>query len=177
VPLKLPPRLKKRLIEMFLLFASPDPFMKVSVSKGQALLIRRTSAEVIDNRSCFGNQNLNLWRSIPRSPYRNRLYEDTSMKSSVAKRSIVIDGHKTSVSLEDAFWDHLKTIAHVQRVTLSKLVAMIDETRQHANLSSAIRLFVLDHFRTQRTECPVLAESGHDRSIPISTSGLKSRDT
>jgi len=71
------------------------------------------------------------------------------MKSSVAKRSIVIDGHKTSVSLEDAFWDHLKEIAHVQRVTLSKLVANIDETRQHTNLSSAIRLFVLEHFRTQ----------------------------
>jgi predicted DNA-binding ribbon-helix-helix protein len=72
------------------------------------------------------------------------------MKSSVVKRSIVIDGHKTSVSLEDAFWDHLKHIAHAERVTLSTLVAMIDETRQHGNLSSAIRLFVLDHFRTQR---------------------------
>ena len=71
------------------------------------------------------------------------------MKSSVVKRSIVIDGHKTSVSLEDAFWDQLKEIAHVQRVTLSKLVATIDETRQHGNLSSAIRLFVLEHFRTQ----------------------------
>ncbi|MGE5164542.1 MAG: ribbon-helix-helix domain-containing protein [Sphingobacteriales bacterium] len=54
-----------------------------------------------------------------------------------------------SVSLEDAFWDHLKEIAHVQRVTLSKLVANIDETREHTNLSSAIRLFVLEHFRTQ----------------------------
>jgi predicted DNA-binding ribbon-helix-helix protein len=74
------------------------------------------------------------------------------MKSSVVKRSIVIDGHKTSVSLEDAFWDHLKEIAHVQRVTLSKLVAKIDKTRQHNNLSSAIRLFVLEHFRTQGRE-------------------------
>jgi predicted DNA-binding ribbon-helix-helix protein len=71
------------------------------------------------------------------------------MKSSVVKRSIVIDGHKTSVSLEDAFWSDLKEIAHVQRVTLSKLVAKIDETRQHGNLSSAIRLFVFEHFRTQ----------------------------
>jgi predicted DNA-binding ribbon-helix-helix protein len=85
--------------------------------------------------------------SIPRLPYRNRLYEDALMKSSVVKRSIVIDGHKTSVSLEDAFWSNLKEIAHVQRVTLSELVAKIDETRRHGNLSSAIRLFVLEHTR------------------------------
>jgi predicted DNA-binding ribbon-helix-helix protein len=70
------------------------------------------------------------------------------MKSSVVKRSIVIDGHKTSVSLEDAFWSDLKEIAHTRRATLSELVAEIDETRQHGNLSSAIRLFVLGHFRT-----------------------------
>jgi predicted DNA-binding ribbon-helix-helix protein len=70
------------------------------------------------------------------------------MKSSVVKRSIVIDGHKTSVSLEDAFWSNLKEIAHVQRVTLSELVAKIDEKRRHGNLSSAIRLFVLGYFRT-----------------------------
>jgi len=70
------------------------------------------------------------------------------VKSSVVKRSIVIDGHKTSVSLEDAFWDHLKAIAHTQQATLSALVATIDEKRQHGNLSSAIRLFVLEYFRT-----------------------------
>jgi predicted DNA-binding ribbon-helix-helix protein len=66
------------------------------------------------------------------------------MKSSIVKRSIVIDGHKTSVSLEDAFWNDLKEIAHADRATLSKLVAKIDEMRQQGNLSSAIRLFVLD---------------------------------
>jgi predicted DNA-binding ribbon-helix-helix protein len=86
--------------------------------------------------------------SIPGLPYRIRLYEDALMKSSVVKRSIAIDGHKTSVSLEDAFWSDLKEIAHAQRATLSGLVAKIDETRQHGNLSSAIRLFVLEHFRT-----------------------------
>jgi predicted DNA-binding ribbon-helix-helix protein len=73
------------------------------------------------------------------------------MKSLVVKRSIVIDGHKTSVSLEDAFWSDLKEIAHVQRATLSELVARIDETRQQNNLSSAIRLFVLEHVRTRGT--------------------------
>jgi predicted DNA-binding ribbon-helix-helix protein len=70
------------------------------------------------------------------------------MKSSIVKRSIVIDGHKTSVSLEDAFWSDLKKIAHDQEATLSDLVAKIDETRQQGNLSSAIRLYVLEHIRT-----------------------------
>jgi predicted DNA-binding ribbon-helix-helix protein len=66
------------------------------------------------------------------------------MKSPVAKRSIVVGGHKTSVSLEDAFWNSLKEIGRERHMTLSDLVAAIDSRRQHANLSSAIRLFVLD---------------------------------
>jgi predicted DNA-binding ribbon-helix-helix protein len=66
------------------------------------------------------------------------------MKSLVVKRSINIDGHKTSVSLEDAFWSDLKEIARAQEATLSELVGKIDEKRQ-GNLSSAIRLFVLEH--------------------------------
>lgn len=70
------------------------------------------------------------------------------MKSPVVKRSIVIDGHKTSVSLEDAFWSGLKEIASDRKLTLSKLVGDIDSTRVNGNLSSALRLFVLDHYRT-----------------------------
>ena len=70
------------------------------------------------------------------------------MKSSIVKRSVVIGGHKTSVSLEEPFWTDLKQIAHAQHVTLSALVAQIDGTRdEQSNLSSAIRLFVLHHFR------------------------------
>ena len=69
------------------------------------------------------------------------------MKSSIIKRSIVIDGHKTSVSLEDAFWSGLKEIARGQQATLSNVVAEIDKARQRGNLSSAIRLFVLDRVR------------------------------
>lgn len=69
------------------------------------------------------------------------------MKSQVIKRSIVIAGHKTSVSLEEAFWRSLKDIARERGVTLSELVASIDSGRRHGNLSSAIRLFVLDHYR------------------------------
>ncbi|MGQ3674088.1 ribbon-helix-helix domain-containing protein [Xanthobacter sp. TB0139] len=70
------------------------------------------------------------------------------MKSPVVKRSIVIAGHKTSVSLEDAFWEALKEIAASRRLTLSDLVASIDAARSQGNLSSAIRLFVLDHYRS-----------------------------
>jgi predicted DNA-binding ribbon-helix-helix protein len=69
------------------------------------------------------------------------------MKSPVVKRSIVIAGHKTSVSLEDAFWKGLKDIAGGRDMTLSDLVATIDTERRHGNLSSAIRLFVLDHYQ------------------------------
>jgi predicted DNA-binding ribbon-helix-helix protein len=74
------------------------------------------------------------------------------MKSPVIKRSIVIAGHKTSVSLEDAFWKGLKDIAGTRDMTLSELVASIDSERRHGNLSSAIRLFVLDHYRGQQSE-------------------------
>jgi len=69
--------------------------------------------------------------------------------SPVVKRSIVIAGHKTSVSLEDAFWQGLKEIATERGMTLSDLVATIDTGRPAGNLSSAIRLFVLDHYRSQ----------------------------
>jgi predicted DNA-binding ribbon-helix-helix protein len=71
------------------------------------------------------------------------------MKSPVVKRSIVIRGHKTSVSLEDEFWQGLREIAAERGMTLSVLVAAIDEKKQHGNLSSAIRLFVLDSYRDQ----------------------------
>jgi predicted DNA-binding ribbon-helix-helix protein len=70
------------------------------------------------------------------------------MRSQVIKRSIVIAGHKTSVSLEEAFWRSLKDIAHERDLTLSELVASIDSNRRHGNLSSAIRLFVLDRYRS-----------------------------
>lgn len=69
------------------------------------------------------------------------------MKSAVVKRSIVIAGHKTSVSLEDAFWNGLKAIAHGRKMNLSDLIASIDAQRKHANLSSVIRLFVLDFYQ------------------------------
>ena len=63
------------------------------------------------------------------------------MNSTVTKRSVVIAGRKTSISLEDEFWNGLKAIAHHHRRTLSAVVGEIDQKRQ-GNLSSAIRVFV-----------------------------------
>jgi predicted DNA-binding ribbon-helix-helix protein len=74
------------------------------------------------------------------------------MKSLVIKRSIVVGRHKTSVSLEDAFWSGLKEIAARRVTTLSELVSEVDEQRQHTNLSSALRLFVLDFYRSQASD-------------------------
>jgi len=71
------------------------------------------------------------------------------MKSLVVKRSIVVAGHKTSVSLEDAFWNGIREIASGRNITLSDLVTAVDSERQQGNLSSAIRLFVLDFYRNQ----------------------------
>jgi predicted DNA-binding ribbon-helix-helix protein len=87
------------------------------------------------------------------------------MKSPVVKRSIVIAGHKTSVSLEDAFWKGLKEIASERDMTLSDLVAAIDSERQHGNLSSAIRLFVLDFYRNRLSD----HKDGRDGSRDVLT--------
>jgi predicted DNA-binding ribbon-helix-helix protein len=73
-----------------------------------------------------------------------------AVKSSVRKRSIFFAGYKTSVSLEDEFWKSLKQIARERGMTLGELVRTIDANRNHANLSSAIRLFVLGVYRNQR---------------------------
>jgi predicted DNA-binding ribbon-helix-helix protein len=69
------------------------------------------------------------------------------MKSSIAKRSIVIASHRTSVTLEEPFWKALKEIANERHMTLYKLVATIKARRRHGNLSSAIRQFVLGYYR------------------------------
>jgi predicted DNA-binding ribbon-helix-helix protein len=68
-------------------------------------------------------------------------------KSTVVKRMVKVAKHQTSVSLEDAFWNSLKEIANSQNTSVHDLVTMIDKKRQGGNLSSAVRLFVLDHYR------------------------------
>jgi len=67
--------------------------------------------------------------------------------SGVIKRSIEIAGHRTSVTLEDEFWSALREIAAERGQTLRALIAEVDAGRGENNLSSAIRLFVLDHYR------------------------------
>ena len=65
----------------------------------------------------------------------------------IAKHSLVIAGHRTSISLEDAFWHELKRLGLERNMTLAGLVAEIDAARGAANLSSAIRVFVLENLR------------------------------
>jgi predicted DNA-binding ribbon-helix-helix protein len=93
------------------------------------------------------------------------------MKSPVIKRSIVIAGHKTSVSLEDAFWQGLKDIAASRDMTLSELVATIDTDRRHGNLSSGIRLFVLDHYRSRAEEASKDESNGRNEPIQFRSVG------
>jgi predicted DNA-binding ribbon-helix-helix protein len=62
----------------------------------------------------------------------------------VVKRSLVVAGHRTSVSLEDAFWRRLKAIAAERTVSVNALAAAVDAARGEANLSSALRVFVLE---------------------------------
>ncbi len=81
------------------------------------------------------------------------------MKSPIIKRSVVINGHKTSVSLEQPFWNIVREIAQSEQKTVSALLRQIDEARRHANLSSAVRIFVLEHVRGQLSD-RVMAMSG-----------------
>lgn len=69
------------------------------------------------------------------------------MKSTIAKRSVVIAGHKTSVSLEEPFWNAVREITQSRAMTVSALLHEIDSKRTNANLSSAVRVFVLEQIR------------------------------
>ena len=71
------------------------------------------------------------------------------MKSLIIKRSVSVAGHKTNISLEDAFWTRLRDIAQSRAMTVSAVVADIDLHRHHVNLSSAVRLFVFEHARAE----------------------------
>ena len=76
------------------------------------------------------------------------------VKTSIIKRSVVLNGHKTSVSLENEFWDGLQEIARHEKMTISVLVKGIADSRTSDNLSSAIRMFVFKHFRTRVVRKP-----------------------
>jgi predicted DNA-binding ribbon-helix-helix protein len=83
------------------------------------------------------------------------------MRSRVAKRSVVIEDHKTSISLEEEFWEGLKVIAKLRVTNLSALVSAINSQREHANLSSAIRIYVLNFYRNQVPD-PKSGETLHE---------------
>jgi predicted DNA-binding ribbon-helix-helix protein len=72
------------------------------------------------------------------------------LKSPVLKRSVKINGHQTSVSLENEFWDALREIAEAQNIRVSELIANVDNGRQHSNLSSLVRVFVVSYYSEQR---------------------------
>jgi predicted DNA-binding ribbon-helix-helix protein len=77
------------------------------------------------------------------------------MKSAVIRRHIRIDGLKTSITLEDAFWSGLKEIAQAQGASVAQTVKEIDRARRPGcNLSSAIRVFVLDRIRSKKVGPP-----------------------
>jgi predicted DNA-binding ribbon-helix-helix protein len=86
------------------------------------------------------------------------------MSSANIKRSIVRNGQKTSVSLEDAFWDGLREIATSQKSKLSTLVRQIDQGRQGNNLSSAIRVFVFNQLRAQASGAYVHAQQAAEHA-------------
>jgi len=80
-----------------------------------------------------------------------RLVRATAIRSPVSKHSITLVGHKTSITLENQFWEGLLEIASGENVAVSTLIERIDTERSSDNLSSAIRLYVLDYFKTRRT--------------------------
>ena len=76
---------------------------------------------------------------------------ETTGGHEVRKRSVLVAGHATSISLEDAFWDALLEIAETENRSVNDLVTTIDQTRG-GNLSSAIRVFVLNHARSRKND-------------------------
>lgn len=77
---------------------------------------------------------------------------DGSSEIRIVKRSVLVAGHATSVSVEEPFWDGLKRMAQDRGTSINALIAVIDDERRTANLSSAIRLAVLDHYRSRAAE-------------------------
>ena len=74
------------------------------------------------------------------------IIETLPHQSANKKRSVVVAGHRTSVSLENVFWDHLRMMAKARRVSINELVTEIDQSRD-GRLSSAIRVFILNDLR------------------------------
>jgi predicted DNA-binding ribbon-helix-helix protein len=86
------------------------------------------------------------------------------MKSLILRHSITVDGQRTSISLEEAFWSALKHIAHERRESLQHLITSINTDRQSTNLSSVLRVFILEYYRDQFVRTDATFEQ---REIPV----------
>ena len=86
------------------------------------------------------------------------------MKSLVIKHSVIIDGFKTSVSLEEAFWKSLREIAHERNETLTQILTGIDERRKAKNLSSTNRVFILEYYKGRSAQ---RSQAFQQREIPV----------
>jgi predicted DNA-binding ribbon-helix-helix protein len=112
----------------------------------------------------LGSDNSGCW-----SQFR---FDPTAMKSLITGHSIVIAGRKTKVSLEGAFWNCLRQIAKERNESFGGLVTKINADRQLPNLSSAIRVFVLDYYRNlalraqPKEAAPTLGAGRAQRSAP-----------
>ena len=91
-------------------------------------------------------------------------------QSPVRKRTAKVGTHSTSISMEEEFWQGLKEIARERELPLSDLLTDINKQREHANLSSAVRLFVLDHYRRLAELGPPVKGSGDDHRPTVSGS-------
>jgi predicted DNA-binding ribbon-helix-helix protein len=80
-----------------------------------------------------------------------------STDSLIRKRSVVFGPRKTSISLEDEFWQALREIARSRQISTGELVGVIEIERGRANLSSAIRVFVLEYYRSRLLETKLIA--------------------
>jgi predicted DNA-binding ribbon-helix-helix protein len=94
-------------------------------------------------------------------------------RSAIVKHSVAIQGHKTSVSLENDFWNALRRIAENECISLSALVARIDTGRRRANLSSALRLYVLSE--AKRTAEAATRTPSHDATDRIKDANTASK--
>jgi predicted DNA-binding ribbon-helix-helix protein len=89
---------------------------------------------------------------LPEAPSEAWAPRDGAVEARVAKHSLIVAGHRTSVSLEDAFWRRLQGIATRRGLSVNALVATIDVSRGAANLSSALRVYVLETASADRSD-------------------------
>jgi predicted DNA-binding ribbon-helix-helix protein len=87
------------------------------------------------------------------------------MKTAVLRRSIRIRGRKTTVTLENEFWDGLHEIARIEETSVSELLNQINCERDITNLSSAIRLFVYNHFRARMEDQDTESVDTNDHAV------------